>query len=167
MDSDADMERLISGVLLNIHKYTFAVLKMAAKAKSPTLNTELLLTRVVDELNRVNEKLGSMVELSERVLKAQEELLRMVSGKTWLGEEFRLEADAMSLLSLPMSLRKTVMVLYKLEKATAEDLAKETKRLRAVESASANQLVRMGYLKKRREGREVYFYLESPMEMGK
>ena len=68
----------------------------------------------------------------------------------------------MSLLSLPMSLRKTVMVLYKLEKATAEDLAKETKRLRAVESASANQLVRMGYLRKRREGREVYFYIESP-----
>jgi predicted transcriptional regulator len=66
-----------------------------------------------------------------------------------------------------MSLRKTVMVLYKLEKATADDLANETKRLRAVESASANQLVRMGYLKKRREGREVYFYIESPMEMRK
>jgi hypothetical protein len=140
---------------------------MAAKAKSPTLNTGLLLTRVVDELNRVNEKLVSMIELSEKVLKTQEELLRMVSGKSYLEEEFRLEPDAMSLLSLPLSLRKTVMVLYKLEKATAEDLAKETKRLRAVESASANQLVRMGYVRKRREGREVYFYLESPIEMRK
>jgi predicted transcriptional regulator len=65
---------------------------------------------------------------------------------------------------LPMSLRKTVMVLYKLEKATAEDIAKETKRLRAVESSSANQLVRLGYLKKKREGRDVYFYIEPQLE---
>ena len=137
---------------------------MTAKAKSSTLNTAGLLTRVVDELNRVNEKLGSMIELSEKVLKTQKELLRMASSESGIGEEFRLEPDAMSLLSLPMSLRKTVMILYKLEKATASDLAKETKRLRAVESASANQLVRMGYLRKKREGREVYFYLESPIE---
>jgi hypothetical protein len=72
-----------------------------------------------------------------------------------------LEPDVMSLLSLPASLRKTVMVLYKLDKATAEDISKETKRLRAVESAAANQLARMGYLKKKREGREVYFYIDS------
>jgi hypothetical protein len=138
---------------------------MAEKAKSPTLNTELLLMRVVDELNMVSEKLGLLIESNGKVLRAQEELLRLVSSKSQLGEELRLEPDAMSLLSLPMSLRKTVMVLYKLEKATAEDLAKETKRLRAVESASANQLVRMGYLRKRREGREVYFYIESPVEV--
>ena len=138
---------------------------MAAKAKSPTLNIVLLLTRLVDELNRTNEKLDSMIELNVKILKIQEELLQRVSNKSHPVEEFRLEPDAMSLLSLPMSLRKTVMVLYKLEKATAEDLAKETKRLRAVESASANQLVRMGYLRKRREGREVYFYIESPVEV--
>lgn len=146
---------------------THAVLKMAGKEKSSPLNTGVLLTRVVDELNRVSEKLGLLIESNWKVLKAQEDLLRMVSNKSFFGDGFRLEPDAMSLLSLPMSLRKTVMVLYKLEKATAEDLARETKRLRAVESASANQLVRMGYLKKKREGREVYFYVESPIEMGK
>lgn len=117
------------------------------------------MTRLVDEFKLVNQKLDSMVELNVKILKTQEGLLRTVSNKSHLGEELRLEPDVMSLLSLPMSLRKTVMVLYKLEKATAEDLARETKRLRAVESASANQLVRMGYLKKRREGREVYFYI--------
>jgi hypothetical protein len=165
-DSDADVEKLIWCII----EYTlihFTVLKMAAKAKSTTLNTGLLLTRLVDELNRTNEKLDSMIELNVKILKIQEELLQGVSNKSYPVEELRLEPDAMSLLSLPMSLRKTVMVLYKLEKATAEDLAKETKRLRAVESASANQLVRMGYLKKRREGREVYFYLESPIEVRK
>jgi predicted transcriptional regulator len=59
------------------------------------------------------------------------------------------------------------MVLYKMEKATADDLSRETKRLRAVESASANQLVRMGYVKKKREGREVYFYIEPALELRK
>jgi hypothetical protein len=135
------------------------------KAEQSTLKVELLLTKLVDELNLVNQKLGSLIELNEKILKTQEEFLRVGSGKTHFGTELKLEPDAMSLLSLPMSLRKTVMVLYKLEKATAEDLAKETKRLRAVESASANQLVRMGYLRKRREGREVYFYIESPVEV--
>jgi DNA-binding MarR family transcriptional regulator len=115
--------------------------------------------RLVDEFKLVNQKLDSIIELNAKVFKTQEELLRTVSDRSHRGEELRLEPDVMALLSLPMSLRKTVMVLYKLEKATAEDLAKETKRLRAVESAAANQLVRMGYLKKKREGREVYFYI--------
>jgi hypothetical protein len=137
------------------------------KVKSSSLNIELLLTRFVDELKLVNQKLDSLIKLNGKILKAHEELLRTANNRSYLGTELKLEPDAMALLSLPMSLRKTVMVLYKLEKATAEDLAKETKRLRAVESAAANQLVRLGYLKKRREGREVYFYIESPMEMRK
>ena len=79
----------------------------------------------------------------------------------------RLELDTMTLLTLPTALRKTVIALYKLESATAEDIAQETKRLRAVESASANQLVRIGYLEKKREGRDVYFYIKSSMETEK
>jgi hypothetical protein len=133
---------------------------MVKEPKSSAPNTKFLLMKLVDELKLVNQKLDSLIELNGKILKAQEEMQRV-------GTELKLEPDAMSLLSLPMSLRKTVMVLYKLEKATAEDLAKETKRLRAVESASANQLVRMGYLSKKREGREVYFYIESPMEVRK
>ena len=132
-----------------------------------TSNVELLLTKLVDELNLVNQKLGSLIKLNEKILKTQEEFLRIDSNKTHFATKFRLEPDVMSLLPLPQSLRKTVMVLYKLEKATAEDLAKETRRLRPVESAYANQLVRMGYLSKKREGREVNFYIESPMETRK
>jgi len=133
---------------------------MVTEPKSSAPNTKFLLMKLVDELKLVNQKLDSLIALNGKILKAQEEMQRV-------GTELKLEPDAMSLLSLPMSLRKTVMVLYKLEKATAEDLARETKRLRAVESASANQLVRMGYLSKRREGREVYFYIESPVEVRK
>jgi len=135
------------------------------KAGQSTLKVELLLTKLVDELDLVNQKLDSLIELNEKMLKTQQEFLRVDSNRSHVGTE--LEPDAMSLLSLPMSLRKTVMVLYKLEKATAKNLAKETQRLRAVESAAANQLVRMGYLKKKREGREVYFYIETPVEVRK
>ena len=156
-----DMEK---AYILCIIVYTiihFRVLNMAAEDKVSQLRMkELLLTRLVDELKKVNQKLDSIIELNEKILKTQEEFLQRITDKSYPRKELKLEPDAMSLLSLPMSLRKTVMVLYKLEKATAEDLAKETKRLRAVESASANQLVRMGYLKKKREGREVYFYIE-------
>jgi hypothetical protein len=133
---------------------------MVKEPKSSAPNTKFLLMKLVDELRLVNQKLDSLIELNRKMLKAQEEMQRV-------GTELKLEPDAMSLLSLPMSLRKTVMVLYKLEKATAEDLARETKRLRPVESAYANQLVRMGYLSKKREGRDVYFYIESPMEIEK
>ena len=130
------------------------------KKKSPALDVNGLLKMLFDELNQVNRKLDSMVELNGKILKTQEEFLQRITNESYRREAVKLEPDVMSLLSLPSSLRKTVMVLYKVKEATAEDLARETKRLRAVESASANQLVRMGYLKKKREGRKVYFYIE-------
>jgi DNA-binding IclR family transcriptional regulator len=52
------------------------------------------------------------------------------------------------------------MTIIKLGKAMAENVAKETGRARAIESAYLNQLVRMGYVKKGREGRRVYFSVE-------
>jgi predicted transcriptional regulator len=68
--------------------------------------------------------------------------------------------DIMTLLSFPDHLRKSAMTIIKLGKAMAEDVAKETGRARAIESAYLNQLVRMGYVKKGREGRRVYFSVE-------
>ena len=134
-----------------------------AERKSSTSNRELLLTRIVDALSKVNQKLDSLIALNGEILKTVGPSGRR-TGAEVSREKIKLEPDAMALFSLPLSLRKTLMVLYKLEKATADDLAKETKRLSAVESASANQLVRMGYLSKKREGREVYFFIESTVE---
>jgi len=133
---------------------------VAVKKKSPTSDEKILLAMLVEKLKKMNEKLDSIVEVNTKILKTQEEFLQRVTNKNYPSKDTMLEPDAMALLSLPASLRKTAMVLYKLNEATAEDLANETKRLRAVESASANQLVRMGYLKKKREGRKVYFYIE-------
>ena len=129
----------------------------------PFSDQESSLTNIVDALNRLNHSLDTLVDFNARILKVNEELLQKINGRG-VKTELNLEPDALSLLSLPLSLRKTAMVLYRLERATADDLARETGRLRAVESASANQLVRMGYLKKSREGRTVYFYIDSSEE---
>ena len=140
---------------------------MSSKDSSINLKIAVLLARIIDELHETNEKLESLIDLNRKLLQTQEEPLSKTGGKKEISPELKLAPDVMALLSLPMSLRKTVMALYKLEKATAKEIADETKRLRAVESASANQLVRLGYLKKRREGREVYFYIQSSSEATK
>ena len=73
-------------------------------------------------------------------------------------DEFRFETlDVMTLLSLPDHLRKTASVVCEKGKTTADEISDMTKRARAVESGYLNQLVRMGYLKKERKGRQVLF----------
>lgn len=65
-----------------------------------------------------------------------------------------------TLLSLPDHLRKSAISLSTLGEGTATDLSRETGRVRAVESDYLNQLVSMGLIKKKRKGRDVYFYIE-------
>ena len=121
------------------------------------LDAKTLLVKLILEVHKLNQKLDSVVELDWKMLKAQEEFLQRTTKQNHTDKPFELEPDMMTLFSLPIALRKTVIALYKLVEATAEDLAQETERLRAVESSAANQLVRMGFLTKRLEGRKVYF----------
>ena len=72
--------------------------------------------------------------------------------------------DVMTLLSLPDHLRKTAVTICRLGNATADQVAEQTKRARAVESGYLNQLVLMGYLKKERRGRKAYFHVEKESE---
>jgi hypothetical protein len=143
---------------------TLWMFTMSSEEVASNLKISVLLARIIDELREANEKLELLISSNSKLLETQEKLLHNASSKKKPMPDLKLAPDVMALLSLPMSLRKTVIVLYKLEKATAEDIAKETKRLRAVESSSANQLVRLGYLKKKREGRDVYFYIEPQLE---
>jgi hypothetical protein len=136
---------------------------MAKRLKSSAPNTKHLLENVLEEIKLANKKLDSLIDLNEKIL-MQMMQQRNAAAENVPVKETRPIPNSMSLLTLPMSLRKTVMVLYKMEKATAEGLAKETGRLRAVESSAANQLVRMGYLSKKREGRDVYFFIDAYLE---
>jgi DNA-binding MarR family transcriptional regulator len=74
--------------------------------------------------------------------------------------------DVMTLLSLPDHLRKSALTIVKLKRAMAEDVARETGRARAIESAYLNQLVRMGYLERMRDGKRVYFMVKGNSDKG-
>ncbi len=65
--------------------------------------------------------------------------------------------DVTSLLNLSKPLQETAIILMELEEATAEQVAEKTGLQRAVESAHLNELVRLGYIKKKRKGRLAYF----------
>jgi len=108
---------------------------------------------ILDELRKMNEKLDRMIKINEGILRGS------LENRIPVEEPIKLEGalDAMTLLTLPDNLRKTALVMCKLSEATAQDVAGETGRKRAVESALLNELARMGHLAKYRKGRKIYF----------
>jgi len=106
-----------------------------------------LLEKIKESLDKLNEKMEVIIELQKQEPKN-------------IPEQLPDALDVMTLLSLPDHLRKTAITICKLGRATADEVAEQTKRARAVESAYLNQLVLMGYLKKERVGRKAYFYVE-------
>lgn len=102
-------------------------------------------------LKRIERKIDLLVNGTEPKRSAKKREETIVTGEG---------LDVMTLLSFPDHLRKSAMTIMKLGKAMAKDVAKETGRARAIESAYLNQLVRMGYVKKVREGRRVFFSVE-------
>lgn len=118
--------------------------------KKLEVKSTLILQKIKESLDRLNEKMDVMIEIQRH---GQRE-----------GQTIPDVLDVMTLLSLPDHLRKTAVNLCKLGKATAEEVAEHTKRARAVESGYLNQLVLMGYLKKEREGRKAYFFVEKEDE---
>jgi len=107
-----------------------------------------VLEKIADSLNQLNEKVDVLIELQKH------------SRGGIVNESLTDVLDVMTLLSLPDHLRKTAITLCNLGEATAEEIAEQTTRARAVESGYLNQLVLMGYLRKERRGRKAYFYVE-------
>ena len=108
----------------------------------------MVLEKIRESLERLNEKVEIMIELQKHDRKEVQQPL----ADTPL--------DVMTLLSMPDHLRKTAMTVCRLGRATADETSDQTKRARAVESAYLNQLVIMGHLKKERNGRKAYFFVE-------
>ncbi len=105
-----------------------------------------ILNKIKESLDLLNEKMEVMIEIQKHGQKD----IQVIPNTL----------DVMTLLSLPDHLRKTALVICKLVPATAEEVAEQTNRARAVESGYLNQLVLMGYLKKERKGRKAYFSVE-------
>jgi len=118
---------------------------MAAYRKLESKSTQLL-EKIRENLEQLNEKIDVMIEIQKH---SQREI----------PDSLPEALDVMTLLSLPDHLRKTAVTLCKLEEATADEVAEQTKRARAVESGYLNQLVIMGYMKKERRGRKAYFFV--------
>jgi len=106
-----------------------------------------VLEKIRENLERLNEKMEVIIELQKH---GQNEKPVLPDASL----------DVMTLLSLPDHLRKTAMTICRCGRATAEEVAEQTSRARAVESAYLNQLVIMGHLKKERKGRKAYFYAD-------
>jgi len=107
-----------------------------------------VLEKIRENLERLNEKMEIMIELQKHGKKDIQQSLTDAP------------LDVMTLLSMPDHLRKTAMAACRLGRATADEIAEQTHRARAVESAYLNQLVIMGHLKKERKGRKAYFFVE-------
>jgi len=114
------------------------------------------------KLSDAGKKLASVYKISVVEARNTDEVIKRLGGITKaIGAVGFKPLDVMTLLSLPDHLRTTAMAINKLGRSTAEDVAKETGRARAVESDYLNQLVKSGHLKKGREGHKVYFQIEN------
>ncbi len=122
---------------------------MSAKGADPV---------VVDLLRKLNRNVEVVTRKLDKLIEVQRSGARFSRPTIDMPEGTPL--DVTTLLTLPDHLRKSALALSSLGEATATDLSKETSRVRAVESDYLNQLVSMGLIKKKRKGRDVYFYIE-------
>ena len=122
---------------------------MSAKGSDPV---------VVDLLRKLNRNLEVVSRKLDKLIEVEKSGGRFSRPTVDVPEGTPL--DVTTLLSLPDHLRKSALALSSLGEGTATDLSKETSRVRAVESDYLNQLVSMGLIKKKRKGRDVYFYIE-------
>ena len=112
---------------------------------------------ILEKIEATLEKLNDKVEIMIEIQKSGNNISNNQKASLSLPEA---SLDVMTLLSMPDHLRKTAMSICRCSRATAEEIAEQTKRARAVESAYLNQLVTMGYLKKERKGRKAYFFID-------
>ena len=117
-------------------------------------------TAIVDLLRKLNRNMEIVARKMDRLIEVQKSMSSQAFHPSVQVPE-DLPLDVTTLLGLPDHLRKSALALATLGEATATDLSKETGRVRAVESDYLNQLVAMGLVKKKRKGRDVYFYTES------
>ena len=108
-----------------------------------------ILNRIENQLKQLNNKIDLLIRNKSNLKLTRE------------NEEPKDPAlDSFALLTLPDHLRKTAMAMNELLEGTAEMVSEKTERRRATESKCLNQLVRMGYLNKKRKGLKVVFFFE-------
>jgi len=105
-----------------------------------------ILEKIKANLEKLNEKMDILIELRQV---NEKDTLKLPDAPL----------DVITLLNMPDHLRKTAVAICRNGRATAEEIANQTNRARAMESSYLNQLVIMGYIKKQRKGKKTQFYL--------
>ncbi|MGQ9639873.1 MAG: helix-turn-helix domain-containing protein [Candidatus Bathyarchaeia archaeon] len=123
----------------------------------PEDNQPAEIVRLLEELNENIKSLGAKLDRLVYLQETFKDALTPREKGTYEG----LPLDVATLLSLPDHLRKTALALAELGEATATEISEKTGRVRAAESDYLNQLVAKGYVKKKRKGHGVYFYIEA------
>ncbi len=136
-----------------LQRHTIIRGKMMSKEEVLGKKPVVILEKIRENLERLNEKIEVIIELQKHDRKSAMQPIQDAP------------LDVMTLLSMPDHLRKTAMTVCRSGRATADEISQQTTRARAVESAYLNQLVLMGYLKKERKGRKAYFFAERDNEV--
>ena len=111
----------------------------------------------MDEAELLRKVIQLLESIDDRLMNIERSQGELTGLPQKPSDNTRLPLDVDVLLSLPDHLRKTAMAISGKPSATADEIADVTKRTRAAESDYLNQLVKMGYISKKREGRMVYF----------
>lgn len=106
-----------------------------------------ILEKIEESLERLNDKIEVMIEIQKNGNDNRKSMPGLPEASL----------DVMTLLSMPDHLRKTAISICRCTKATAEEIAQQTSRARAVESAYLNQLGNDGLPQKREKGQKSLF----------
>jgi ArsR family transcriptional regulator, lead/cadmium/zinc/bismuth-responsive transcriptional repressor len=134
-----------------IHKENNSGIECLIRNELSSKKTLNIFEKIEESLEKLNDKMEVMIELQRNNTQGSPRTVPALPEAS---------LDVMTLLSMPDHLRKTAMTICRSGRATAEEIAEQTTRARSVESAYLNQLVIMGYLKKERNGRKAYFYVD-------
>lgn len=104
----------------------------------------------------LGKRISRIVSLLERI----DENIEALKNASIRREDVRVrsrQVAGVDILSLDGHLQKTMLVILRLGRGTAGEVASRTGRSRALESLYLNQLSQMGYVHRERVGRVVYF----------
>ena len=100
---------------------------------------------LINQLQKLEDRLAS---LESRVSSMESQFSPVIEDKMAL------------FLTVPDTIRKSLFAVSQLEKCTAEDVSEITGRHRSIENKYLNELVRSGWLEKKREGKKMHYYLK-------
>lgn len=103
----------------------------------------------IDKLEKINDRLDA---LEQRISTIESSFNPVIEDKMAL------------FLTVPDTIRKSLLAVSHLEKGTADEVSAFTGRHRSIENKYLNELVRAGWLGRERVGKKVYYHLKKAVD---